>query len=799
MDITKLPRKILQKLVGFNIAHKIGYGYAITIGIASIGTTIGLFIGENYQLQAQQQLLLVDQHQDLIQALQNHVLILRFHPQQLIAVADNSIWLQYEKDKFHANTARINTILSELKVLIHKNPKSILDLQDYQHLVRAYEQTVEDYFQLIQSLWTKMDNSNSNTSKTGATKQQVLETIQSQRAMAMEIKFERLSENLLSIANLVAIQDDEANQQLIQAQVLKRKIIIISMVLSVALAIFLAKYTSMAIASPLQEVTRVAEKVTRQSDFEIQAQVNTQDEVGTLAEALNQLIAQVKNLLAEREAEVLFQKQQSEELQKAKEAADIANRAKSEFIANMSHELRTPLNGILGYAQILNRDPTLTSRQRKGLKIIQDSGHHLLTLINDILDLAKIEARKLELHPQDIYLATFLSGIENMVRIRAREKNLVFKYQALTSLPTGIIADEKRLRQILLNLLSNAIKFTDSGQVTLQISSRSREMSIQEEENHNCLNYQTFRFEVTDTGIGINTEQLERIFQAFEQVSAQKSQNEGTGLGLAISKQLVESMGGKLQVRSALGQGSTFWFEVDLPVLITVIKREAGQSSQIIGYQGQRRHLLVVDDLEDNRLVLQNLLEPLGFEVTLGENGQQEIELAQQIQPDCILTDLFMPVKTGFEAVQEIRHLPELKEVIIIAISASVLDLERQKSHLIGCNSFLPKPVEEQKLLALLQEYLQLEWIYEELAESNSAPLVTTKASDAQTLVVAPPPEEMEKLYELAMLGSMKKIREQAIYLRELDEQYAPLAAQLQDLAQTFQEKAIINLVEQYL
>ena len=221
------------------------------------------------------------------------------------------------------------------------------------------------------------------------------------------------------------------------------------------------------------------------------------------------------------------------------------------------------------------------------------------------------------------------------------------------------------------------------------------------------------------------------------------------------------------------------------------------EQRRIVGYRGQRRHILVVDDKQENRLVLQNLLEPLGFEISLGEDGQQEVELAEQIKPDCILTDLVMPVKTGFEAVKEIRHLPELKEITIIAISASVLDLDREKSRLFGCNSFLPKPVEEQKLLALLGEYLQLEWIYEEVAESSSATPLTTEIAD-QTLVV-PPPEEMERLYELAMLGSMKKIRERAIYLEELDEKYAPLAAKLQDLAQGFQEKAIVHLLEQFL
>ena len=563
---------------------------------------------------------------------------------------------------------------------------------------------------------------------------------------------------------------------------------------SLLVATGLGIVTSHWITSPISRLSNATQAIAK-GDLEQAVAIEGTKELNVLVNSFNRMANQLRLSFAKLdetnqklEARV---EERTAELKEAKEKAEIASQAKSEFLSSMSHELRTPLNGILGYAQILRRDRHLNPNQDNGLKIIHQSGNHLLTLINDILDLAKIEARKLELYTRELHLASFLAGVAGIINMRALEKDLLFQWEIAADLPQGIQADEKRLRQVLLNLLGNAVKFTDGGTVTLSVS------LVPSAENNPA--QKTLRFEVRDTGVGMNSEQLAKIFQPFEQVGDVKRKGAGTGLGLTISRQLVALMGGEIEVTSELGKGSTFWFAASFAVVEKVIPQDQlSQQRQITGYEGKRRQILVVDDKEENRLVLKNMLEPLGFEITLGEDGQQEIELAQKIKPDCILTDLVMPVKTGFEAVKEIRNISALKDVTVIAISASVLDMDRAKSKSFGCDSFLPKPVDEQKLLALLREYLQLEWIYEEVVASSASDRASTETATTQELV-APPPEEIEILYELAMLGSMRKIRERAIYLQSMDAKYLTFAQKIEDLAQGFQEKAIVNLIEQYL
>jgi signal transduction histidine kinase/DNA-binding NarL/FixJ family response regulator len=586
-------------------------------------------------------------------------------------------------------------------------------------------------------------------------------------------------------------------------------------------AALLGIYTSKWITQPILRLSQAADAlataaqagfISEQGDHSVQP--SSVKELGVLAHAFNRMAQQLRDSFISLETtnEQLEQRVEArtaelrvakEEAESAKLAADVANQAKSEFLANMSHELRTPLNGILGYVQVLQRASDLPEKAHKGINIIHQCGSHLLTLINDVLDISKIEAHKLELSTSEFHFPSFLQGVVEICRIKADQKHIGFHYQADEHLPIGIRADEKRLRQVLINLLGNAIKFTDTGTVVFQVerlSSPDHLPLVPDSKATPPLH--RIRFSVKDTGVGMSPQQLQKIFLPFEQVGSAKKQAEGTGLGLTISQKIVGLMGTHLEVQSQPDLGSTFWFDVELPEATDwATTSRASKQGTIIGYQGNRQTILVVDDRWENRSILVSLLEPLGFRLLEAEEGQAGLDQAIAATPDLIITDLAMPGMDGFELLQHLRQSPHLKQIPVIVSSASVFEIDQYKSINAGANAFLPKPVQVDTLLDLLKTYLPLQWIYTQPAEgaerqSSTQPALTP---DADAPMLPPAAADLSILYDLAMQGLLHDLLSHCDRLEQVDPALLPFTHHLRQLAKSFQLRQIQSVLEQHL
>jgi signal transduction histidine kinase/ActR/RegA family two-component response regulator len=391
-------------------------------------------------------------------------------------------------------------------------------------------------------------------------------------------------------------------------------------------------------------------------------------------------------------------------LVRSREHALAAQRAQGAFLASMSHELRTPLNAVLGYAQLLELAGDLNDRQLNAVRTIRMSGDHLLALIDDILDLARVEAGRLDLYLSDVDLRRFLEEVAGLLRVRAEQKRLAFEFEA-ADLPESVRMDEKRLRQVLLNLLGNAVKFTDRGRVVLRVRRQASAPAGADEV--------ALLFEVEDTGIGMDGQQLARLFQPFQQVGDVGRRRGGSGLGLVISRQLVRLMGSEIRVDSRAGQGSRFWFELRLP-LAAAPTAPVAAARVPKGYAGPRRSALLVDDSAENRAVLGDVLRSLGFEVSHAADGAQGLERAIACPPDLILMDNLMPEMNGLEATRRLRALPAFRDIPIIAISASASREDIQQAMAAGASDFMSKPFQVAVLVSLLEKHLGLEFLYGE-------------------------------------------------------------------------------------
>ncbi|MEG4420246.1 PAS domain S-box protein [Microcoleus sp. LAD1_D5] len=494
-------------------------------------------------------------------------------------------------------------------------------------------------------------------------------------------------------------------------------------------------------------------------------------------------------------------KQKELALQHAMEAAEAANLAKSTFLANMSHELRTPLNVILGFAQVMTHDPSLTPNQKQDLQTIRRSGDHLLSLINDVLDLSKIESGNFTVEESGFDLISLLHSLRNMLAERASSKGLDLCFEIAPEVPQFMLVDAQKLRQVLLNLLSNAIKFTDRGSVTLQVSIEADGTAAL------TTTRPILQFVVADTGVGMASFEIDSIFDAFVQAQAGRRSTTGTGLGLTISRKLLELMGGQISVSSTLGQGSTFTFTLPVSPISGVNVTPEQNNRPVIGLapgQGDHR-ILVVDDQAENRLLMVRLLTQLGLEVKEAINGQEAVQIWQEWQPDLTWMDIRMPVLDGYEATKQIRAREYGHNSIIIALTAQASQSDRALALATGCNDYISKPFREQTLFLKMAQYLGLEYVYQEEETENGERgtnclpsylcSVTSGVSDSldPTLLATLPEVWLVQLEDAALCGDDVAIVE---LVAQLSSDLAQFGIHLTELANQYQFEKILNLIQ---
>jgi len=502
------------------------------------------------------------------------------------------------------------------------------------------------------------------------------------------------------------------------------------------LSIFISRHYMEVISGPIVHLVDVARTISQDKNYAIRATKCDDDELGRLIESFNSMLHEIhirdqeleshrqhlEEKVSQRTSELLAL---NKDLERARKEADDANKAKSEFLANMSHEIRTPMNAILGFTELLGKK-ILGDEQKRWLQSISSSGKTLLSLINDILDLSKIEAGRMVLDYRPVNPRSIFNDIINIFKTKCEKKQLTFETEVASDLNESLVLDETRLRQILFNIVGNAVKFTEKGYIHL---------SVRQQYSKPDKSALDLIFSVEDTGIGIREDQQKIIFDAFrQQVGQSHAQFGGTGLGLAITRRLVEMMGGQIQLESAYGKGSTFSILLKDVAVASVVPKMTRPVLELADIQFVPATILSVDDVETNRLLLKDFLAPYSLEIVEAENGAQAIEMARKKRPQLIFMDMKMPVMDGYTATRHIKADEELASIPVIALTASVMKDNLHEIEDAGCNDLLQKPVGSEDVIHMLMKYLDyhsLSDMHQDISSNDLDASVKTIASDA--------------------------------------------------------------------